>query len=123
MPRAAPVTRATLPFNRFMCGSAARSEPRSAEWPDRILAVPIDARAPRASEHLVHALCRGNQLDEAGRARAVAHVVDRAAARHRRGERDVIAAPLVLVPLCLDVVERDAEMMESVAAAVDHFLV
>src|SRR6478736_5958644 len=123
MPRAAPVTRATLPFNRLMSDSARATgrPPRSllrtliassAERPDRVLAVPVDARAPVAREHVVRAGIRGNQLDETRRARAVAHEVDGAAARHGRREHDVVAASLVFVSRRLDVFERDAEVVE-----------
>src|SRR5579862_2098970 len=92
----------------------------SDEGADRVLAVPVEARAVEAPEHFLERPAELDQLGEARQHRGRVHVAYATAGRHSGAKRERVPLALVALDRRIEVPGRDPPVMEAVAARVEH---
>src|SRR6516225_429124 len=95
----------------------------SDEGAHRVLAVPVDARAVKASEDPLEVTAELDQLGEAREHGCRIHVAHAAAARHGGAKGERVAVALVLQHRRIEAPRRYAPVVKAVAAPLDHLAV
>src|SRR5215469_4571932 len=93
------------------------------EGANGIRAVPADARAVEAPEHILESTAELDELGEAWQDGRGIHVPHPAAARYRLAKGECVALTLVLRDRRIEVPRRHAPVVEAVAAPLDHLAV
>src|SRR5215831_4706142 len=93
------------------------------EGANGIVAVPADARAVEAPEHLLESTAELDELGEAWQDCRGIHVPHPAAARYGQAKGERVARTLVLRDRRIEVPRRHAPVVEAVAAPLDHLAI